>query len=244
MKQTCHPINQQLEPNIPDSSSGLSVIGCRFGCNQSQLRTSAPQQRLIEETHLNKQFRTLKINKNNKQCLWGQLVSCSFIQEVTPSVKRPNTWAPPNKSHISYWFTADWCLNMSKCLVEMLKTQNPLTSSHCLTFSLLQRGLWREARQAQKWFGRYVSDFYLFIWVWTPESRLTDVCVSTSDDFGSDEEDNDFGEEEDEDGGSDYEEKKGKKGKKVKPEKPAKRAPKRKRAAGNHPVSPLNMDEL
>lgn len=54
-----------------------------------------------------------------------------------------------------------------------------------------------------------------------------------ADDFGSDEEDNDFGEEEDEDGGSDYEEAKGKKGKKAKVEKPTKRGPKRKRAAGN-----------
>lgn len=69
-----------------------------------------------------------------------------------------------------------------------------------------------------------------------PEGRV--VCVLNclvalpADDFGSDEEDNDFGEEEEEDGGSDYEEKRGKKVKKAKPEKPSKRGPKRKRAAG------------
>ena len=59
--------------------------------------------------------------------------------------------------------------------------------------------------------------------------------LSAADDFGSNEEDNEFAEEEgtDEDGGSDYEEKKGKKGKKAKVEKPAKRGPKRKRPAGN-----------
>lgn len=66
---------------------------------------------------------------------------------------------------------------------------------------------------------------------------LTSLCVAATEDFGSDEEDNDFGEEEDEDGGSDYEEKRGKKAKKAKPEKPAKRGPKRKRAAGNRLVS-------
>lgn len=56
------------------------------------------------------------------------------------------------------------------------------------------------------------------------------------EDFGSDDEDNDFAEEEDEDGGSDYEEKKVKKGKKPKVEKPSKRTPKRKRVAGNDAV--------
>lgn len=69
----------------------------------------------------------------------------------------------------------------------------------------------------------------------TLESWLTDLCIAAADDFGSDDEDNDFGEEEDEDGGSDYEEKRGKKGKKAKVEKPGKRGPKRKRAAGNDP---------
>lgn len=69
------------------------------------------------------------------------------------------------------------------------------------------------------------------------ERSLTSLCIAAADDFGSDEEDNDFGEEEEEDGGSDYEEKKGKKGKKAKVEKPSKRGPKRKRAAGKHPVS-------
>ncbi len=59
---------------------------------------------------------------------------------------------------------------------------------------------------------------------------------AAADDFGSDDEDNDFGEEDDEDGGSDYEEKRGKKAKKAKVEKPSKRGPKRKRAAGNNPV--------
>lgn len=68
--------------------------------------------------------------------------------------------------------------------------------------------------------------------MWLLESWLTGLCITIPDDFGSDEEDNDFGEEEDEDGGSDYEEKKGKKGKKAKVEKPGKRGPKRKRAAG------------
>lgn len=58
-----------------------------------------------------------------------------------------------------------------------------------------------------------------------------------ADDFGSDEEDNDFGEEEDEDGGSDYDDKRGKKSKKAKPEKPGKRGPKRKRAAGKETES-------
>lgn len=62
--------------------------------------------------------------------------------------------------------------------------------------------------------------------LWLPLCRA-------ADDFGSDEEDNEFGEEEDEDGGSDYEEERGKKGKKTKVEKPVKRGPKRKRAAGN-----------
>lgn len=67
----------------------------------------------------------------------------------------------------------------------------------------------------------------------TVESKLLDfICYSAADDFGSDDEDNDFGEEEDEDGGSDYEEKRGKKAKKAKVEKPSKRGPKRKRAAG------------
>lgn len=64
---------------------------------------------------------------------------------------------------------------------------------------------------------------------------LNSLCILPADDFGSDDEDNDFGEEEDEDGGSDYEEKRGKKAKKAKPEKPSKRGPKRKRAAGNNP---------
>lgn len=68
-------------------------------------------------------------------------------------------------------------------------------------------------------------------------SSLTFRCIVAADDFGSDEEDNDFGEEDDEDGGSDYEEKKGKKGKKAKVEKPSKRGPKRKRAAGKNLVS-------
>lgn len=68
-------------------------------------------------------------------------------------------------------------------------------------------------------------------------SSLNSLCITAADDFGSDEEDNEFGEEEDEDGGSDYEEKRGKKAKKVKAEKPSKRGPKRKRAAGNNPVS-------
>lgn len=66
---------------------------------------------------------------------------------------------------------------------------------------------------------------------------MTSLFIAATEDFGSDEEDNDFGEEEDEDGGSDYEEKRGKKAKKAKPEKPAKRGPKRKRAAGNGLVS-------
>lgn len=68
--------------------------------------------------------------------------------------------------------------------------------------------------------------------------RLNCLCVATADDFGSDEEDNDFGEEEDEDGTSDYDDKRGKKSKKAKPEKPAKRGPKRKRAAGTTEPSP------
>lgn len=68
-------------------------------------------------------------------------------------------------------------------------------------------------------------------------SSLNSLCITAADDFGSDEEENEFGEEEDEDGGSDYEEKRGKKAKKVKVEKPSKRGPKRKRAAGNNPVS-------
>lgn len=68
-------------------------------------------------------------------------------------------------------------------------------------------------------------------------SSLTSRCIAAADDFGSDDEDNDFGEEEDEDGGSDYEEKRGKKAKKAKVEKPSKRGPKRKRAAGKDPVS-------
>lgn len=63
------------------------------------------------------------------------------------------------------------------------------------------------------------------------------LCVDAADDFGSDEEDNDFGEEEDEDGGSDYDDKRGKKSKKAKPEKPGKRGPKRKRAAGKETES-------
>lgn len=53
-----------------------------------------------------------------------------------------------------------------------------------------------------------------------------------TDDLGSGDEENDFGEEE-EDGGSDYEEKKIKRGKKPKIEKPSRRTPKRKRATGN-----------
>lgn len=65
---------------------------------------------------------------------------------------------------------------------------------------------------------------------------LSSLRTVPADDFGSDDEDNDFGEEEDEDGGSDYEEKRGKKVKKAKPEKPSKRGPKRKRAAGNNPT--------
>lgn len=60
---------------------------------------------------------------------------------------------------------------------------------------------------------------------------MTSLRVA-ADDFGSDDEDNDFGEEDDEDGGSDYEAKRGKKGKKAKVEKPSKRTPKRKRPAG------------
>lgn len=67
--------------------------------------------------------------------------------------------------------------------------------------------------------------------------RLNSLCVDVADDFGSDEEDNDFGEEEDEDGGSDYDDKRGKKSKKAKPEKPGKRGPKRKRAAGKETES-------
>lgn len=67
--------------------------------------------------------------------------------------------------------------------------------------------------------------------------RLNPLCVAAADDFGSDEEDNDFGEEEDEDAGSDYDDKRGKKAKKAKPEKPSKRGPKRKRAAGNESAS-------
>lgn len=61
---------------------------------------------------------------------------------------------------------------------------------------------------------------------------LKSLRVTAADDFGSDEEDNDFGEEEEEDAGSDYDDKRGKKAKKAKPEKPGKRGPKRKRAAG------------
>ena len=65
----------------------------------------------------------------------------------------------------------------------------------------------------------------------------------TSDEFGSDE-DNEFGEEEEEDGGSDYEAKKGKKGKKGKVEKAGKRSLKRKRDSGRcqmcHFISILN----
>lgn len=68
--------------------------------------------------------------------------------------------------------------------------------------------------------------------------RLNPLRVAAADDFGSDEEDNDFGEEEDEDGGSDYDDKRGKKSKKAKPEKPGKRGPKRKRAAGNRREAP------
>lgn len=64
-------------------------------------------------------------------------------------------------------------------------------------------------------------------------TSLNSLCLAAADDFGSDE--NDFGEEEDEDGGSDYEEKRGKKTKKTKLEKPSKKGPKRKRVAGNSP---------
>lgn len=71
--------------------------------------------------------------------------------------------------------------------------------------------------------------------------RLNSLCVAAADDFGSDEEDNDFGEEEDEDGGSDYDDKRGKKSKKAKPEKPGKRGPKRKRAAGKQSEAPARF---
>lgn len=71
--------------------------------------------------------------------------------------------------------------------------------------------------------------------------RLNSLRVAAADDFGSDEEDNDFGEEEDEDGGSDYDDKRGKKSKKAKPEKPGKRGPKRKRAAGNRSEAPARL---
>uniref|UniRef100_A0A3Q2PJI2 Nuclear casein kinase and cyclin-dependent kinase substrate 1a n=1 Tax=Fundulus heteroclitus TaxID=8078 RepID=A0A3Q2PJI2_FUNHE len=64
------------------------------------------------------------------------------------------------------------------------------------------------------------------------EEKLSKSKNDSADDFGSEEEDNDFGEEEDEEGGSDYEEERGKKAKKTKVEKPSsKRGPKRKRAA-------------
>lgn len=68
--------------------------------------------------------------------------------------------------------------------------------------------------------------------------------MAAADDFGSDEEDNEFGEEEDEDAGSDYDDKRGKKAKKAKPEKPGKRGPKRKRAAGNESRSSSDVSGI
>jgi len=97
----------------------------------------------------------------------------------------------------------------------------------------VSRVLLSECSEGSVWLGHKTAG----IWIAEAESRwagsLTPHCVAAADDLGSEVEDNEFGQGEEEDGGSDYEEKKGKKVKKAKVEKPAKRGPKRKRPAGN-----------